>query len=222
MQDFLINREQNHLNLIKEFEDLEEHNLLLQDFLSQKSTYSTNPTIEIQVKQVVKVPSISNIPIKERMEEPQNEATSTFIQAFQPLNKINESHNSESEQLEELDTIVSLENSDLIMSDDSVAGAAEIITTLVETPNFLEKPKFISRRIIKTKVDAEAQTNPISFSSDKGYVDLMDRATGPDRDIAVYRGVGCQAEFRHPIEDKYDEMKIAYHFLEEEVVFLLC
>ena len=210
-----MNREKKHLTLLEEFEDLEERNLLLQDFLSQKTSYSTSSTIEIQVKQVVKEPSLPKLSVNENP-VPAAPATEVSHPITDPLVSIDESQIGETSQVisKPLDQQMKVETGDSIISSPATDEYQQV---LAEIPSFLGKPKFKARRLTRAKMNVEVQTIPVYFGSDKPYVDLMDRATGPDREIPVYHGVGCQADFRHPVEDLYENVVVQYQYLQQEV-----
>lgn len=215
-----MNREKKHLTLLEEFEDLEERNMLLQDFLSQKTSYSTSSTIEIQVKQVVKEPTLPKLSANENP-VPAAPATEVDPPNADPLVPIDENQKGETSEViyKPLDEQMKVENGDSIISSPATDDYQQV---LAEIPAFLGKPKFKARRLTRAKMNAEVQTIPVYFGSDKPYVDLMDRATGPDREIPVYHGVGCQADFRHPVEDLYENVVVQYQYLQQEVSEKTC
>jgi hypothetical protein len=145
--DQLSLRDQFHHELLQDFETLEESNLLFKDFVEQKSKYSPDRTIDIQVQQV----------IKEVVEVP---APSTATDA-----------------------------------------PNQVYTREVEDRYFDFSHK-------------EIQTDPVD--GEFRMVDVMDKATGPDREIPVYRNASVFADMRHPIEDVHDKLLKEYKVLEQD------
>lgn len=212
--------------IIEEFQGLEERNLLLQDFVHQTKRYSIKPEVEISVKQVVKTVSQPLIEIKETdsiLEEENINSINpnSFVSASSPLLANKE----ESKIVSDSVPIDSTPKKQEIISEESEAAPNSFSIASEEIPKMVEKPSGFSARprinrtrvsfIKKNFVNVKIQTDSVHIGD--RHVDVLDRATGPDREIPVYRAVACTADFRHPVEDLYDQIKIDYRFLEQKV-----
>jgi hypothetical protein len=145
--DQLALRDQFHQELLQDFENLEESNLLFKDFVEQKSKYSPERTIDIQVQQVIK---------------------------------------------------------------EVVEVAPAVVVPAVVDPVFTRE---VSDRYFDFS-HKEIQTDPIE--GEFRMVDVMDKATGPDREIPVYRNVAVLADMRHPVEDAHDKLLKEFKVLEQD------
>ncbi|KAJ3315053.1 hypothetical protein HDV04_004853 [Boothiomyces sp. JEL0838] len=86
-----------------------------------------------------------------------------------------------------------------------------------ETPrqSIVESEQMRTSLTIKKQFqDKNIQTEQIEIT--EITKDFMDKATGPDREIPVYRPFGIQVDLRHPIEDAHDQLKFDYQQLKEE------
>jgi hypothetical protein len=67
----------------------------------------------------------------------------------------------------------------------------------------------------KETLNQEVQTDEIDLYKEK-EIDLMDRATGSDREIPTYSTKAVMADLRHPIEDVHDQLQVEYVSLQGE------
>ncbi|KAJ3323417.1 hypothetical protein HDV06_001937 [Boothiomyces sp. JEL0866] len=159
--DLMINKDEYTQKIAHQFAEIEEENNLFKDFVEQRSKYSPNRLIEIQVNQIVKKvePKVKVLEIQktERKEELKETPRSSVIQP------------------------------------------TEVRTSVASKKQVFDK-------ITQTEEMEKEEVN----------IDYMDKATGPDREIPVYRPLAIQVDLRHPIEDAHDQLKSDYQQLKEE------
>ncbi|KAJ3274365.1 hypothetical protein HDV01_002969 [Terramyces sp. JEL0728] len=160
--DIVIQKDEYTKKIALQFAEIEEENSLFKDFVEQRSKYSPDRLIEIQVNQIVKK-------VEQKVE-------------IKPEQK-----SSQSEELRG-------------------SPRPSVLDGLEVRPSLAIKKQFLDKNIQTDEIKEEMLSSK----------DFMDKATGPDREIPVYRPFGIQVELRHPIEDAHDQLKHDYQQLIEE------
>ncbi|KAI8924439.1 hypothetical protein BC831DRAFT_306690 [Entophlyctis helioformis] len=196
--DMIMDRDETVNNMLHDFEQMEEENSLLRDFVDQHSSFSPQRKVEIQVKQIVRKPSFVKPDTLEKQTDTADLPADDRVPSQHNLNRAASAVGSGEDGL-----AAQRSDSNLLMLSQKRAQMSKRDKQIQTDPvEFADEDS-------DARVLHEMVMNP-------AIPDLFDKASGTDRPIPTFRTASVFADLPHPIEAKYADLNNVYQKLLQE------